>query len=111
MRARWPTNDPESTEGRALSTDQIAAAGAEREDSATSSQDPLYAPAEQSVPAQQSAPGSDPGAGDQPRAQLLEDNELQNLLVQWKDIQAESWTSQGKRSRPLMPSLPSSCSG
>jgi hypothetical protein len=75
-------NDPESTEGRALSTEQIAAAGAERED-------PLYAPAEQSVPARQAAPGSDPGAGDQPRAQLLEDNELQNLLVQWKDIQAE----------------------
>jgi hypothetical protein len=75
-------NDPESTEGRALSTEQIAAAGAERED-------PLRAPAEQSVPARQAAPGSDPGASDQPRAQLLEDNELQNLLVQWKDIQAE----------------------
>jgi hypothetical protein len=82
-------NDPESTEGRALSTEQIAAAGAEREDRATSSQDPLQAPAEQSVPARQAAPGSDPGAGDQPRAQLLEDSELQNLLVQWKDIQAE----------------------
>ena len=82
-------NDPESTEGRALSTEQIAAAGAEREDRATSSQDPLQAPAEQSVPARQAAPGSDAGAGDQPRAQLLEDNELQNLLVQWKDIQAE----------------------
>lgn len=82
-------NDPESTQGRALSTEQIAAAGAEREDRATSSQDPLHVPAEQSVPAQQAAPGSDPGAGDQPRAQLLEDNELQNLLVQWKDIQAE----------------------
>ena len=81
-------NDPESTEGRALSTEQIAAAGAEREDRATSS-GPLHAPAEQSVPARQAAPGSDPGAGDQPRAQLLEDNELQNLLVQWKDIQAE----------------------
>lgn len=64
-------NDPEST------------------DRATSSQDPLDAPAEQSVPARQAAPGSDPGAGDQPRAQLLEDSELQNLLVQWKDIQAE----------------------
>lgn len=82
-------NDPESTQGRALSTEQIAAAGAEREDRATSSQDPLHVPAEQSLPAQQAAPGSDPGAGDQPRAQLLEDNELQNLLVQWKDIQAE----------------------
>jgi hypothetical protein len=82
-------NDPERTEGRTLSTEQIAAAGAEREDRASTSQDPLPAPAEQSVPAQQAAPGSDPGAGDQPRAQLLEDNELQNLLVQWKDIQAE----------------------
>lgn len=75
-------NDPESREGRALSTEQIAAAGTEREDS-------LHASAEQSVPARQAAPGSDPGASDQPRAQLLEDNELQNLLVQWKDIQAE----------------------
>lgn len=75
-------NDPETTEGRALSTEQIAAAGTEREDS-------LHASAEQSVPARQAAPGSDPGASDQPRAQLLEDNELQNLLVQWKDIQAE----------------------
>ncbi len=82
-------NDRESTEGRVLSTEQIAAAGAEREDHATSSQDPLQVPAEQPVPARQAAPGSDPGAGDQPRAQLLEDNELQNLLVQWKDIQAE----------------------
>ena len=82
-------NDPETTEGRALSTEQIAAAGAEREDRATSSQDPLQAPVEQSVPARQAAPGSDPGASDQTRAQLLEDNELQNLLVQWKDIQAE----------------------
>jgi hypothetical protein len=82
-------NDPESMEGRTLSTEQIAAAGAEREDRATSSQDPLDAPAERSVPARQAAPGRDPGAGDQPRAQLLEDNELQNLLVQWKDIQAE----------------------
>jgi hypothetical protein len=82
-------NDRESTEGRVLSTEQIAAAGAEREDHTTSAQDPLRAPAEQSVPAQQAAPGSDPGAGDQARAQLLEDNELQNLLVQWKDIQAE----------------------
>lgn len=68
-------NDPESTEGRALSTEQIAAAGVEREDRANSGQNPAL--------------DSDPGASDQPRAQLLEDNELQNLLVQWKDIQAE----------------------
>jgi hypothetical protein len=96
-------NDPETTQGRALSTEQIAAAGAENEDRvtsdqnpaldsedrATSSQDPLHAPAEQPVPAQQPAPGRDPGMGDQPRAQLLEDHELQNLLMQWKDIQAD----------------------
>ena len=69
-------NDPESTEGRALSTEQIAAAGAE----GTPADPDLAAdaPAEQSVPARQAAPGSDPGAGDQPRAQLLEDDELQN---------------------------------
>jgi hypothetical protein len=71
-------NDPERTEGRALSTEQIAAAGAEREDRATSGQNPGL-----------DSEDRDPGAGDQPRAQLLEDNELQNLLVQWKDIQAE----------------------
>lgn len=96
-------NDPETTQGRALSTEQIAAAGAENEDRvtsdqnpaldsedrATSAEDPLHAPAEQPVPAQQPAPGRDPGMGDQPRAQLLEDNELQNLLMQWKDIQAD----------------------
>ncbi|MGB6572084.1 MAG: hypothetical protein WBF20_10460 [Trebonia sp.] len=68
-------NDPESTEGRALSTEQIAAAGSEREDRASSDQNPAL--------------DNGPGASDQPRAQLLEDNELQNLLVQWKDIQAE----------------------
>jgi len=97
-------NDAESTEGRALSTEQIAAAGADSEDRAssgqnpaldsedhaTSSQDPLLdTPAEQPVPAQQAASGNDPGTSDQPRAQLLEDNELKNILVQWKDIQAE----------------------
>jgi hypothetical protein len=65
-------NDPERTEGRALSTEQM---------------------------------------GDQPRAQLLEDNELRNLLVQWKDIQAEFVGEPRKAFRPLMPSLPSSCSG
>jgi hypothetical protein len=97
-------NNAESTEGRALSTEQIAAAGAggedratpgqnpelDSEDRASSSQDPLLAsPAGQPVSGQQAGPRSDRGTGDQPRAQLLEDDELQNIHVRWKDIQSE----------------------
>jgi len=83
-------NDPESTQGMARTTEQIANAGASNEGRAGSGQYPLTdVQTEQSVPAQQAAPGSDPGTGGQPHAQLLEDNELQSILVQWKDIQAE----------------------
>lgn len=39
--------------------------------------------------ARNSAPGADLGTGGQPPAQLLEDDELQSMLAQWKDIQAE----------------------
>ncbi len=35
------------------------------------------------------AAGSQSGTGDQSHAQLLEDQELQGILVQWKEIQAE----------------------
>jgi hypothetical protein len=40
------------------------------------------------IPGQEVA-GSARDAGDRSHAPLLEDDELQNLLVQWKDIQAE----------------------
>jgi hypothetical protein len=33
--------------------------------------------------------GRDPGAGAQPHAPLLKDAELQSMLMQWKEIQAE----------------------
>jgi hypothetical protein len=97
-------SNAESTEGSALSTEQIAAAGAGGEDRAnpgqnpelasedrvTSSQDQLLdPPAGQPVQGQQAGPGSERGTDDQPRAQLLEDNELQNIHVRWKDIQSE----------------------
>jgi hypothetical protein len=115
-------NDPESRQGRALSTEQIAAAGAGSEhreipgedpalssengvtsvqdpaldsgDRVTEPQDPMYAspgpldaPPEQPAPAE-AASRDEPGTGDRPRTQLLEDHELQDLLMQWKDIQA-----------------------
>ena len=49
---------------------------------------PQHAPARQPVPAQEAAPPSEPGTGDLPRTQLLEDDELQSIRLQWKDIQA-----------------------
>lgn len=52
------------------------------------SQGPLPAPARQPVPAQEAAPPSEPGTGDLPRTQLLEDDELRSIRLQWKDIQA-----------------------
>jgi hypothetical protein len=83
-------NDPESTQGRAWTTEQIATAGAGSEGRTSSDQHPPRdAQTEQSAPAQQAAVGSDLGTGDQPHAQLLEDRELQSILVQWKEIQAE----------------------
>lgn len=35
------------------------------------------------------AAGGDPGPGDAAHAQLLEDHELQSVLGQWKEIQAQ----------------------
>jgi hypothetical protein len=43
---------------------------------------------EQPASAPQTAVGSDLGVGDQPHAPLLADDELQSILVRWKDIQA-----------------------
>ena len=78
-------NDSESTQGRVQTTEQIATAGAGREDATGSGQAPL----QDAQTKQQAAAHSDPGVGDQPHAQLLEDHELQSILVRWKDIQAE----------------------
>jgi hypothetical protein len=89
-------NEPDSPEGSALTTGQIAAAGAgraDRADRADPGQHPrLAGQAEQSeqVAAPRHAAGaSDFRAGDQPRAQLLADTELQGMLTQWKEIQAQ----------------------
>jgi hypothetical protein len=83
-------NDSESTQGRAQTTEQIATAGATREDATGSGQGPLQdAQTEQPATAPQAAAHSDLGVADQPQAPLLEDHELQSILVRWKDIQAE----------------------
>ena len=83
-------NDSEGTQGRARTTEQIATAGAGSEGRTSPGQQPLPdAQADQPAPARQAAAGSDLGTGDQPHAQLLEDHELQDILVQWKEIQAE----------------------
>jgi hypothetical protein len=83
-------NDSDSTPGGALTTEQIATAGAGSEDRASPDQQPLPdAQTGQPAPARQAAAGGDLGTGEQPHAQLLEDHELQDMLVQWKDIQAE----------------------
>jgi len=83
-------NDSENTQGRVRTTEQIATAGAGSEGRTSPGQHPLRdAQTQQPAPAQEAAAGSDPPADGQPHAQLLEDHELQSMLVQWKEIQAE----------------------
>ena len=83
-------NDSERTQGRARTTEQIATAGADSEGRTSPGQQPLSdAQADQPAPARPAAAGNDLGTGDQSPAQLLEDQELQSLLAQWKEIQAE----------------------
>ncbi len=83
-------NESESTQGRAQTTEQIATAGAGSEGATGSGEFPRQdARAEQPAPTEQAAARSDLGVGDQPHAPLLEDHEMQNILVRWKDIQAE----------------------
>jgi hypothetical protein len=83
-------NDHESTQGRARTTEQIATAGAGSEGRPSSGQ-PLRqdGQTEQLTSPSLAAADSDVGGGDQPHAPLLADDELQNILLQWKDIQAE----------------------
>ena len=83
-------NDSEGTQGMAQSTEEIANAGGASLGLASTDQQPLPgAQMGQQDPATQAALDSDAGTGDGPRAQLLEDQELQTIRGQWKDIQAE----------------------
>jgi hypothetical protein len=85
-------NDSERTHDQATATEQIAVAGtADTQDGAIPGQrPPADAQAGQPAPATQAPSGSDDlGEGDRPPAQLLADDELQSILVRWKDIQAE----------------------
>ena len=83
--------DSESAQDRAPTTEQIAAAGtADGKNRTSPGRHPLAdGQTEQPTSATQAAAGSDLGVGDQPPAQLLADDELQSILVRWKDIQAE----------------------
>lgn len=93
--------DPENAQDRVQSTEQIAAAGSVGSDDRTSPGQHPLADVQTEPPISatqaagsdlgaggQAAAGSDLGAGGQPHAQLLEEGELQNILVRWKDIQA-----------------------
>ena len=90
-------NAPESTQGTAQSAGQVYDAGTDSQERGSSSvrrplsdpeteqPDPSGHPTAASLSA---ALGSDPGTSGQP-AQLLETDEMQPILGQWKDIQAE----------------------
>jgi hypothetical protein len=91
-------NDRESTEGRSLTTEQIASAGSAGDDRPGPGPSPhLAGPAqaeqaefaEQATAPQQAVAGRPAGNGDQPRAQLLDDAQRQAMLTQWKEIQAK----------------------
>jgi hypothetical protein len=98
-------NDSESTEGMALTTEQIANAGTDTDTVAGTGQYPVpdvqtaraeeaaradrAVQAEQEAQAAQTAAGGDLGTSGQSHAQLLEDQEMQAIRGQWKDIQAE----------------------
>jgi hypothetical protein len=104
-------NDRESNEDVVLTTEEIANAGSRTEDVANMGQYPVpdvetaqaqeAARAERAVQVEQSARAAqsarseqapareDFGSRPQPHAQLLEDQELQAIRGQWRDIQAE----------------------
>ena len=79
----------ERAQDRALTTEQIAAAG--RPDSTERGSQGQYLPGDGQQPASATQAGvpSDLGVGAQPPAQLLEGDEMQSMLARWKDIQAE----------------------
>jgi hypothetical protein len=68
-------NEPESTQDNVLTTQQFAGVG----DTPGLGRPPLG----------DAQPGGVRGTGEQPHPQLLEDDELQGIRGQWKDIQAE----------------------
>jgi hypothetical protein len=70
--------NPEMAQDRALTTEQIAAAG--RADSTERTSQGQYQPGDRST---------DGRADNQAHAQLLEGDEMQSMRAQWKDIQAE----------------------
>jgi hypothetical protein len=76
--------DSEMAQDRALTTEQIAAAG--RADSTGSGSRGEYPPP---ADGEQAASATDLRAGDRAHAQLLEGDEMQSMRAQWKDIQAE----------------------
>jgi len=91
-RSRSPMNDAESTQGTAQSAEQIADADTDSQDYASSVLRPLPdTETGQRDPARHAATalGGDSGTGLQPYAQLLENHEMQRIVAQWKDIQAE----------------------
>ena len=81
--------DSEMAQDRALTTEQIATAG--RPDSTERASQGEYPEGDrqQAASATQSGVRGDLHASDQPHAQLLEGDEMQSMLSQWKDIQAE----------------------
>jgi gas vesicle protein len=85
------TNDSESAQGTTQSTEQIANAG---RDSEYSSSGAALRPLRDTqtgdpVPARQAALSGDSAVDGQPHAQLLDSHEMQQILGQWKDIQAD----------------------
>ena len=88
-----PMNDPEDTQGTAQGTEHIANAGTESQyRSGSTALRPLPGTETgQADPAGYAAHGSDSGVDGQPyaHAQLLETHEMQRILGQWKDIQAD----------------------
>jgi hypothetical protein len=81
----------EHTQDRAMTTEQIAAAGTAGSEDGTSPGEHLRGDgqAEQPAPTMQAGAGDDLDAGEQRPAQLLADDELHSILARWKDIQAE----------------------
>jgi hypothetical protein len=94
-------SEPASTQGQALSTDQIAVAsqgGDAAENEHLYRHPPEDAEKEQAAAAEQadneasgwmSTAGDGRSIGDHPRTQLLLDDELRGIRARWNDIQAE----------------------
>ena len=82
-------NSSESAQDKALTTEQIAAAGATDSQDRTSAGQRPVGDEQQSATTTQGTADGDVGVSSQAPAQLLEADELQGMLVRWKDIQAE----------------------